>query len=631
MGGIIVQPFGGIGRHSRLDFYRHLVDRRALPLEPDDKLLNHVQLQDVLARLCGELNLAIQRNFLQRSYFPVDRRAQTVGDDHLVIRVEPLVGQGYRMVASGRPDEGSFVAHADGERHGFARTSLGGWIYLQPGHPVARSHLDRLAPGGRTLIRKPTLYLFDQIQLQGEIAGLERRPHDGLGQRDVLTRRDRTGQVGALPFGGVASGVDPVIAQAHGPRARVGPGAAAIVAQRDTELNHRSSLHPPGCIDLQPGCPIIKRHRRHHNLVFVVHRIPEIVLDAGLVFNSPAHLLGVVRIADNPAKEDQGLDGLVVRILVPIVDLPVGVAHPPCVCVSPGHILVRLGDVHRPLAQRRGDGRHKVTVSAKVPVIVLERGTHLGVIEHKVGFLAVGVSMQGDAIHLVAEQVEDIGKIAHPVAALVARVPGLGVPGSHSACDHLVLRVTGPPVDLIPAFSEAGGIQLGRNDLASGATRPFVGQVHLVANDPDMTARAGLYKIATTPGKIIILAGVRDRACASVAVIQPHEHTQALRGQVGVVAAGKVVGIGAKGFGHQHPTPLVLAQHQVLAPPIVHAKNVRGIEIRHCSPPYHGNGGVGVSRAVSQPRLGSTGLGTGQRMAWLRHVTLQAGIPLPTC
>ena len=49
-------------------------------------------------------------------------------------------------------------------------------------------------------------------------------------------------------------------------------------------------------------------------------------MHARLVLDGPAYLLRIVGIADDPAKEHKRLNGLIVRLVVPIIDFPIGIS-----------------------------------------------------------------------------------------------------------------------------------------------------------------------------------------------------------------------------------------------------------------------------------------------------------------
>ena len=113
--------------------------------------------------------------------------------------------------------------------------------------------------------------------------------------------------------------------------------------------------------------------------------------------------------------------------------------------------------------------------------------------------------------------------------------------------------MTRPVADFVPAFHKTTRVQLRGYDLSVRSARPFMGQIHLVADNPYVTARAGLHKVSTATRKIVVLARVGERARGPVPMIDPDDHTQPPIGKIGVVASGVVVGIGPDCLGARRP------------------------------------------------------------------------------
>jgi len=490
------------------------------------------------------------------------------------------------MGSGRRPGQRALVTQADREGKDLPHFSLGGGRHVQPSHPVAGTDTNpSLPPDRRTFGPEPARRSLDQVQFQGVKAG-HRGSLDGHRRYgDRLPWGHGLGQVGPLSLDDATTGTHPAVAHPHRVAARMGPRFAAIVTDSDAEPGSGSTLENGRGVHIQPGDQVLRLALGQYDPVLVLHRISEVVLHLGFVLDGPTNLLGVIGIADDPAEQDKRLDGLVVPVLTPVVDLLIGIAHPARVCIAPGAVLVGLGDIDRPVAQSIWDGRHEVTIGAKVPVIVLKGSIHLGVAKDQAGVLSMRVGMDGDGIRVLADQVQHVGKVLDPIAPIVAGIGRLGIPGTHGAGDDLVASMTRPAADFVPAFFEAGSIELGSDHLAIGAAGALPGQVHLVADDPPVAARAGLHKVAAAPGKVIVLGRIGDGAPRAIPIVQADDDAQALVGQVGVVAAAVVVGIRAQSLCDEHPATLATLQHQVLTTPIVHTKDVGRIAVGHPVPP----------------------------------------------
>ena len=548
--------------------------------------MDHVQLKDVGPWLGGEKEPGLQIERIERRHLPANRRAQTIGDDHVVVGIEPLIGQVHWIVAIGRPSKGALVAYPDREGYGLLGSTLGGCIHTQPGYAVARADPKVLPlPRGRSLLGEPHGIAGEHIKLQRIEAWDSGRPDGHSRDGDCLTRRDRTRQAGQCPRNDRPIWIVPAVAHTNGTRARFFPGPLPFIAHRYVKLTFCTKWHARRRSDLQPGDHVLVGGRRQDNLVSIVHRPSKVFLDTRLVFDGPAHLAGIIGIANDPPEQDQRLNRLVGRILIPAIDLVVRVLHPAGVFVAPSLILISLGDIDGTVAQILGNGGHEIAIGIEMVVVVLERWVHGVCAENKVGVLTMGIRMQGYAIHSIAQEGQDVGKVPDPVSFRVARVLGLDVPRTDGPHEDLIAFVPGAPADLLPAFEVAGSIEVGCDYLTARPPRAFIGQVHLIADDPDVAAGTRCGKVAAATGKAVVLVRIGNGARCPVTMVETDDHTQPLVAQVGVVAATAIVGIGTDGFSDQYPTASLLAGHQVLTAAIVHAKNVGWVDDGHRNPP----------------------------------------------
>ncbi len=496
------------------------------------------------------------------------------------------------------------------------------------------------------LVPEPGLALVDQVDLQGVVSRLRGQGDAGV-EGDRLSRGHVLGQGGVdLPLRGHGHSLfvlHVVVGQAHRVASALGPGDVADVLHRDGHGDLRPREERLGQLALEPlgsvgrparltggrglgrlaglaGC----RLRHGFPPVIVLQGLPEIVDD-------PLFALDVPLVDLGPAVEDQGADLLVPRLLVPPVDLPVGVADPAGVLVAPGHVLVRLGDVDGQVAHVLGHRVHEVPVRLEV-VEVLGEGLHLALVVDQVGVAAVAVGVDGDPITAPGPQgQEDVLEVLDPVPSGVARVGGLDVPGGHCADEHLIVLVAGHAVDGVPAEGVAAGVHGWGDHLAAahaagpqlaphlpsraalflladgaetlgqapqpgirllrvpagGAQRPHAAGarplhrvVHLVADDPDLAARAGRHVVGAAPGEVLVLAAVGDGAFWVVAVVQAAHDAQVAVAEGAKIFAAAVVGVVADGLGEEDPTGLARLQHVTLAAGFVDAEDVLRIEQR---------------------------------------------------
>ncbi|OQA40132.1 MAG: hypothetical protein BWY52_02944 [Chloroflexi bacterium ADurb.Bin325] len=319
------------------------------------------------------------------------------------------------------------------------------------------------------------------------------------------------------------------------------------------------------------------RARQRLPLVPIRHRLPKVLDDAHLAVDAPLIHIG-------PAIEDHRADELVARLPVPPVDLAVGALHPADVLVAPRLVLIRLGQIDGQPAHGRRDRPHEVLVSAEVILSVLEGRVHerVGVDESRV--CAVRVSMDRDAVTVArAYQVEDILQILDPVAVRVAIVGRLRIPGRDRADDDLVVLMARDAPDRVAALAIAVGVHRGQDDLAGvdDARRvdalveahagPLDREVHLVADDPDVTPARAAHEVGAALGELSVAVGEGDRAVRLVAVVEPHDDAEALVGPPAIVAAALVAWIVPHGLGKQNPAVDTLLRHDVFAARVVDA------------------------------------------------------------
>ncbi|PKO21691.1 MAG: hypothetical protein CVU38_13510 [Chloroflexi bacterium HGW-Chloroflexi-1] len=199
---------------------------------------------------------------------------------------------------------------------------------------------------------------------------------------------------------------------------------------------------------------------------------------------------------------------------------------------------------------------------------------------------------------------QEVFLIFGPIAVRVAVIGGLGVPGCDRAGDDLVDLVTGHGLDGGAALAVAVCVQARQDHFtrlhqARGVLAAVVldagalhGEVHLVADDPDVAAPRVADEVRAAPGEIGVAAGVRDSALGFVAVIEPDQNAEALVGPTAVVAAACVVGIAAQLFSEEDPAEELLfssrgRRQDGLAAGVVKAVEIWGIvqQSRHLFPP----------------------------------------------
>ncbi len=411
------------------------------------------------------------------------------------------------------------------------------------------SHRQRLAAPGA----EPGHPLFHQIPTQRVFARLRRRGQAGRRETDLAPWRHIVGQFGAL-IGvresrlGVAR-VQPLIAQAHRVGARLEPGLAAIVAQSQRHCDQLTGGQDGRHLLLQEAHLVFRALLQLVRPgVAPLDRLAQVFDDSLLTFDAPT-IAGHLR----PAVEDQGTNHLVARLAVPPVNFAIGALHPGRITVRPGDVaLIGFRDVAGQAAHRGRDGVEKVLVGAKMIAAVLEGGVHPGFVGNEVGIVAVRVGVQAEAVAVGrAKQLEDVGKIEHPIAVGVAGIGRRRVPGGDRTDDHLCLRL-----HLSNGFTAqtiAASVHFRRNRLAARPARPFDRVIHLVADDPDFATARVLHKIGAAAGKVRITIGARNRAGRLVAVVQAHHHAVAAAAVAAVIAAAAVVRIRADGFGEQNP------------------------------------------------------------------------------
>ncbi len=227
----------------------------------------------------------------------------------------------------------------------------------------------------------------------------------------------------------------------------------------------------------------------------------------------------------------------------------------------------------------------KSLVRAKMIAAVLERRIHDGFVADQVRRRAVGVGVEGDAVAVArADLLQDQPEIGDPVAVRVIRCHQQRVPGRGAGHQHQVVGMAGHSLDgradRLIAGRVAGrgdrlahrirGLGLGRRRIPIPIrARPLDGMVGLVADDPVVRAGRIPHEVGAALGKLRIVAFVGQGSGSRISGVETHQHAEVAVGQVAIVAAAGVVGIGANLLGHQHPAGHAEVEHVLLASGIV--------------------------------------------------------------
>jgi len=267
-----------------------------------------------------------------------------------------------------------------------------------------------------------------------------------------------------------------------------------------------------------------------------VHSIPEVLNNTLVPFDIPLVQLW-------PPVKDQRPNFLRLR-LIPIIDLTISPLDPPGIFIPPGLVtLIGFGDINRQMTHTFGYSVHEILITTEVPVMLLERFvSYLPLRSNEVRIGTVRIGMNRDAITPIgANLLQDIPKVLHPVAALVARIGGERIPWRHTTHQNLVIFVTWQSTDGGAYFSITTSVSIRGNRFAmfvgaawSGwrsapipiSTRPFDGVVGLVTHNPNMSTRRSAHIVGAAFGEIVVFDLIWQGAGSAVAIIQPHHDAQ---------------------------------------------------------------------------------------------------------
>ncbi len=307
-------------------------------------------------------------------------------------------------------------------------------------------------------------------------------------------------------------------------------------------------------------------------LVTGAQRLLEVADGAVLVFDGKA-------VVAAPTIERQTADHLVARLLIPVVDLLVGAAHPTGVAIFPAvpirrniGSVVGFGDVARQGAHGCRHHAQKILVGSKLLAVAIERNVHRVGAADDSRVRAAAVGVQGKAVALARHQLEHLLEILDPIA-------GIRVPGRDGSYQHLSAGVH--RLDRTAAEAVTAGIQR-RRDLLLWRFRLFLPHVRLVADDPDAAAGRIAHEVGAAPGEVFVARRMGDGAGLVVAIIQAHDDAQPASRQMAILPPALIVRVGLDLLRNDHPTRRPGVQHQLFAAGVMQSVQILRIEQRTC-------------------------------------------------
>ena len=342
--------------------------------------------------------------------------------------------------------------------------------------------------------------------------------------------------------------------------------------------------------------------------------------------------LNIPLIVGGPAIEHQSANLLRAGLLIPTVDLGVRCLHPAVILVKPRRILIGFRNIDGQAAHGCRDGVHEVAVGGEVEVAVLEGWLHGRTIHHQSRIAAMRIGVQGNAIQsAAAQECQNVGEVAHPVAGRIGGILHLVVPRRHGPDNHLVVAMPRKQFDGIAAQAKATRIQVRRDGFKSGGSaagahsssgglallcadsaetcraamprgvrcwpaaslwtrrcrrrgrcysrcaddrRPLLAVIHLVANNPKLAAGTGSHKVRHALGKVGILAAVGNRPGGAIAIVDAAEDAKILVGPRSKVIAAEIIGVTANFHCEDNPAATPRLCHEVLAAGIVQTEHI---------------------------------------------------------